>query len=554
MKKILAGILTGVLILSLTGCGGNTAGSNTAEVKEAPAPEAAPAEEAAATTDVIDDMEDSGDEDIPFAEDFVQDQSGKLEFKDYDEIISCLKDGQGYAYIKLYGSDKDFLAVAETVFEADNSAPDRSLYGMRDGKPVFMGVMTGNGSAYPVRLSDDGIIYCGDNHRYDTYFLGPDGNGIMQKDYVDDGVNEGTGKFVGFLRKSNDYDHDEEFKGGQEEFDALISERESVPIIVFTRVGDTGSASGSLPEYKYTGTDELEKAVYEAVVSEYGKNFEKADVCIPNVRIGYKDESNEDDIVVMGDFYVWNYNLNGDTLECESGGSFPGAIHLKKDGDKYTVIKTEVVEDGSAWTDSAKKIFGKHYDEVMKVVSDDDESREKDRAKVISDYVKANGLNITQYKDYGWDPVKLDAASGEEGNIHPPVIVDMEKYNSVISTLPKGSYIAFAELNKDKEGKNDVMLVAKTETLFDNGKGEKVCTEAKIYGIDKNGKIKEYGEAISGGTAIPLSLYNGCLYFGNHQNLTHVYIDEEKDELVSETGTSFDDLDHVDEIYFFSAE
>lgn len=168
-----------------------------------------------------------------FPEDFLQDQSGKTEFRDYDEIISCLKPGQGYSYIRLKGSDEDLLAVAELVFEADKTAGDISLYGMRDGKPAFFGVISGNGSAYPVRLSD-GIIYCGDNHRYETYFLNPDGTGLMQKDYIDDGVNEGSGQFIGFLRNNNDYDHDEEYTGGQEQFDSLINSRESIPAIVFT--------------------------------------------------------------------------------------------------------------------------------------------------------------------------------------------------------------------------------------------------------------------------------------------------------------------------------
>ena len=38
----------------------------------------------------------------------------------------------------------------------------------------------------------------------------------------------------------------------------------------------------------------------------------------------------------------------------------------------------------------------------------DDEAMEKIRAEFIKDYVEANGLNITAYQDYGWDPVMIN--------------------------------------------------------------------------------------------------------------------------------------------------
>jgi hypothetical protein len=38
----------------------------------------------------------------------------------------------------------------------------------------------------------------------------------------------------------------------------------------------------------------------------------------------------------------------------------------------------------------------------MKIYSDQD-VREKKRAESIRDYVKANGLPITKYQDYGWE-------------------------------------------------------------------------------------------------------------------------------------------------------
>ena len=145
------------------------------------------------------------------------------------------------------------------------------------------------------------------------------------------------------------------------------------------------------------------------------------------------------------------------------------------------------------------------------------------------------------------------AKTENEGGINPPVLADEEKYSSVISTLPDGSYITFCEMFKDKESENDVLLVADPACLFDNAEGGMACTEAKIYGIGKDGKIKEYGDAISGGTAYPLSVDEGCLYTGNHSELTRMYIDEEKGELVTEKDRSFDELDNALELNFYPA-
>ncbi len=150
-----------------------------------------------------------------------------------------------------------------------------------------------------------------------------------------------------------------------------------------------------------------------------------------------------------------------------------------------------------------------------------------------------------------YDGIKNEFTKSDgERRIQPPIIADMEKYKSFTDTLPKDSYIAFAEIFKDKESENDILLVSKPNCTFDNNEGGMACTEADIYGIDKDGKVKKYGEAISGGTAIPLSVYEGCLYFGNHVELTRVYVDEEKSELVTEKNRSFDELDHVMELVF----
>jgi hypothetical protein len=116
-----------------------------------------------------------------------------------------------------------------------------------------------------------------------------------------------------------------------------------------------------------------------------------------------KDLSNEDDMLVYGDFWIENYNIDGDTLMCVSGGNYPGVMHLNKD---YVVTKFDQVEDGANFEESAKELFGEHYDDFFNVYSDD-EKRQLIRKKTVADYVNLNGLSVTKYQDEGWPAVEL---------------------------------------------------------------------------------------------------------------------------------------------------
>ena len=109
-------------------------------------------------------------------------------------------------------------------------------------------------------------------------------------------------------------------------------------------------------------------------------------------------------MLVFGDFWVENYNVEGDTLKCVSGGNSPGVMHVSKD--TYAVTAFDEVADGGEFEGSAKELFGEHYDDFMAVYSDSD-AREELRKITVSDYVNLNGLDINYYQDEGWDPVEL---------------------------------------------------------------------------------------------------------------------------------------------------
>ena len=170
----------------------------------------------------------------------------------------------------------------------------------------------------------------------------------------------------------------------------------------------SAASSASLPAYEYPGPEAFYYDLYKYIIDQFSGDYEKAEVCIPCVQIVAEEMEDPEDNRVYGIFSVWNYNLNGDILECVSGGSYPGVIHVKYDLDSgnYEFTKAEIVEDGSDYTESAKKIFGEHYDDFEKL-SADDKANEQTRAQIIANYVAANDLNITAYQDYGWDPVTL---------------------------------------------------------------------------------------------------------------------------------------------------
>ena len=172
-------------------------------------------------------------------------------------------------------------------------------------------------------------------------------------------------------------------------------------------VVEVESIDGSI--YGYAGEDAVEATVYEYVATGIAGNFdvEEGMVSIPTVAIIDKIENEDGSIDVIGDFWIDNYTIEGDTLMNQSGGNFPGKMHVVKDGDSYKVESFEVVGDGDQFEPTAKEIFGDKYDAFMEVNADND-AREALRAETVATFVKANGLEVTKYQDYGWDPVELE--------------------------------------------------------------------------------------------------------------------------------------------------
>lgn len=142
-------------------------------------------------------------------------------------------------------------------------------------------------------------------------------------------------------------------------------------------------------------------AIRRYLTSEIDLQYAEADYCVPLCQIVAVDESNAEDIRVWGDFWVYNYSLSGDTLQCVSGGNHPGLIHVRQTEKGFEVTGFDRVEDGSNFKKSARRIFGTKYKDFMAVQANDTK-RERLRAEGLAEYVRNYNIPATYYQDYGW--------------------------------------------------------------------------------------------------------------------------------------------------------
>jgi len=155
----------------------------------------------------------------------------------------------------------------------------------------------------------------------------------------------------------------------------------------------------------------LEQDTYVTAIDDYlveviGTQYSPGEVCIPCYTIVDIDKSDTTDIRVWGDFWVFNYNISGDTLKTVSGGSHPGLMHICKDNSGYTVTSFDQVEDGAGNTSSAQRIFGSRYD-AFHTINSNAIQRDSCRTGFVAQYSKHLGLSVTMYQDFGWPPVAL---------------------------------------------------------------------------------------------------------------------------------------------------
>ena len=157
---------------------------------------------------------------------------------------------------------------------------------------------------------------------------------------------------------------------------------------------------------RYIAINRKEQAVRGAIsdylIREIAPYYRQGELCVPSLMIVHEEDS-----CVMGDFWVFWYKMEGDTLKTVSGGNHPGMMTLTYANSQPQVIDFERVEDGSRFMPTAKRFFGDYLDVFMTMHSNET-IREAVRREQLYEYVQQNGLNVHYYQDYGWDAKELE--------------------------------------------------------------------------------------------------------------------------------------------------
>ena len=150
----------------------------------------------------------------------------------------------------------------------------------------------------------------------------------------------------------------------------------------------------------------LRDGISDYLVHEIGSQYEQGDLCVPVLMIVAEEECETEYAFVWGDFWVFWYNICGDTLKTVSGGNHAGRMTISEAGDSLYVAGFGQTEDGAGNDASARRIFGSHYDIYMNMHSNAD-VREAVRKEQLQEYIRLHGLDIHYYQDYGWPAVQL---------------------------------------------------------------------------------------------------------------------------------------------------
>ena len=150
----------------------------------------------------------------------------------------------------------------------------------------------------------------------------------------------------------------------------------------------------------------LRQTISDYLVKEIGSQYLQGELCVPVLMIVATEENGPEQAKVWGDYWVFNYDIAGDTLKTISEGNHSGCMDVVKDGEGLKVKRFEQTEDGANFEPSAKRIFADRYDIYQNMHSNKD-VREAVRREQLQQYIKKQGLNVKYYQDYGWDAVEL---------------------------------------------------------------------------------------------------------------------------------------------------
>jgi hypothetical protein len=168
----------------------------------------------------------------------------------------------------------------------------------------------------------------------------------------------------------------------------------------------------------------LRNAICDYLIREIGSQYAQGELCIPTLLIVSEDPlpsneacaqpsnsacaqtSNSETLSVYGDFWIFWYNIAGDTLKTVSGGNHSGRMTVAMQDNRPVVTVFKQTVDGAGFTASAKRIFGNHYD-IYQDMHANENVREAVRQEQLGEYIRRHNLPVHYYQDYGWPAVQL---------------------------------------------------------------------------------------------------------------------------------------------------
>ena len=162
---------------------------------------------------------------------------------------------------------------------------------------------------------------------------------------------------------------------------------------------------------RYIAINRHEQAIRQAIsdylLQEIAPYYLQGELCVPSLLMVREEDCETEHAFVWGDFWVFWYNIEGDTLKTVSGGNHSGRMTISEAGDSLYVAAFWQTEDGAGNDASAREIFGDYYDIFMNMHSNES-VREAVRREQLYEYVQQNNLNVHYYQDYGWEAKELE--------------------------------------------------------------------------------------------------------------------------------------------------
>ncbi len=407
MRKYITSAIVGMMILSLSACGGASKGSGAAgDAAEAdgtsteaagrygaPAVFSEDAPPADASSDAPEDVSEEAPTDVSTAEPTDASEGAPLD------------------------------ASSEAPADASSETPPDALGGA--GKDGEGAESAGEDSG---RQEADADVEEGSFTRY---------AGIWREDGKEAGktyIIRNDGRWV-FVNDAGEYDRDGEIRLGEEEIGGTVHRTvgfydsfgefvesfyddggDQAPLADFQFGNGDGEryvkeeaelSSLPIPEFRYTGEGEYLALITEYQLEEISKEYSQGDVSIPAPMLLHVDDSNPDDIKVFGNFWLFQYDLYGRKLINVSGGEMPSVFHFARKDGGLEIMSVEKAGDGAQYGEDIAR-FCEGYDGLeQEFYNTNGENLESVRKDYIEMYREDTGLLIDAYQDFGWQEVAL---------------------------------------------------------------------------------------------------------------------------------------------------